>query len=94
MNYLINDFEYTTVASIVSEPELRQYEGNESKTASITLSDKYGNKLKEVCIDVPDAYCTTQDVIREWVFRTLGITVPIPIESSIIQSYNVINLTI
>lgn len=92
MNYLINDFGYTTVASIVSEPELRQYEGNDYKTASVTLSDKYGNKLKDVCIDVPDAYCTTQDVLREWVFRTLGITVPIEIEGDILVPYAVIAL--
>ena len=92
MNYLIDEITLAVPAVIASEPELRQYGSNDYKTASVTLSDKYGNKLKEICIDVPDDYCTTQEVLRTWVFRTLGIMIPIETEGDIVVPYTVITL--
>jgi hypothetical protein len=90
MKYEIEPTQFTPTVHAVSEPELRQYEGEEHRTACVELYNHCGILIGEVCVDILDDSIADIDTLREYVLKQLGFMVPI--ETNKTYNYTVITL--
>lgn len=90
MKYEIEPMEFVHTVYAVSEPELRQYEGEEHRTACIELYNHCGGLIGEVCVDILNDSIADVDTLREYVLSKLGFRVPI--ETNKTYNYTIITL--